>query len=329
MCSLLHDDENPSGFTCAIETAAYNHEMGPTKGDDAQLTSTPPDPLVVRRRFASHLSGAGIEIGPGHVPFPVPSALSIRYVDRWEPTENSSLFPELGQSPGFPKPDVIANLDLDRLAGLPDASQDFVIASHVLEHLANPLAMLVEIHRVLRQGGMLVLLIPDRHTTFDRDRGPTPLAHLIDEYQRDIREVDDAHILDFLIGTRETLGDDRGLADGYSAEEIGLHRRRSVHAHVWNVGEFEEVLQYVTDQLDLRWEVIDTMHPGSEGTYGDEFGWVLSKTTTDEHAHDEIRRRFWRRAPKEGCTRRHERQTLHPGGRLDVSGNRWRSRSTC
>lgn len=279
--------------------AAYNHEMESTESAAGDLTSTPPDPLVIRRRFASHLSGEGIEIGPGHVPFPVPPTLSVRYVDRWEPTVNSSLFPELGGQSGFPKPDVIANLDMERLTSLPDASQDFVIASHVLEHLANPLAMLVDIHRVMRPGALLVVLIPDRHRTFDRDRSPTPLPHLIDEYRRDVREVDDAHIIDFLIGTLPEPDGDRGPAQPtreFTAEEINLHRRRSVHVHVWDLDEFGEVMGYASEELGLRWNVIDAMPPGAEGTYGDEFGWVLSKVPDDTGPAGRFRR-FWRKPP--------------------------------
>ena len=86
--------------------------------------------------------------------------------------------------PGFPKPHIVSNLDIDLLGALADESQDFVIASHIIEHLANPLAMLVDIHRVLRDGGLLVLIVPDRHVTFDRSRQPTPLVHLVDEYER-------------------------------------------------------------------------------------------------------------------------------------------------
>ena len=145
--------------------------------------------------------------------------------------------------------------------------------------------MLEDIYRVLRVGGLLVLLIPDRHVTFDREREPTPLSHLIDEHRRDVREVDDAHVLDFLIGTRNTLNDDRTL-DQFKAElmaaEIELHRRRSVHAHVWNVDEFCELLNYTADTLGVRWEVVDSMSPGEPGTYGDEFGWVLRKRGAPE-----------------------------------------------
>lgn len=248
----------------------------------------------MRRRFTRRLVGQGVEIGPGHVPFPVPKRVHVRYVDRWDPGENSSLFPELGESPGFPRPDIVSNLDVDRLGGLADESQDFVIASHVIEHLANPLAMLVDIHRVLRTGGLLVLLVPDRHSTFDRDRPPTPLAHLVDEYRRDVREVDDAHITEYVIATRER-GDDAGdpdaPADDLTAENIALHRRRSVHAHVWDVDEFQAVLEYLADELQSYWVVVDTMAPGDKGTYGNEFGWVLARTT---QAGDVARSARWR-----------------------------------
>ena len=160
--------------------------------------------------------------------------------------------------------------------------------------------MLVDIHRVLRHDGLLVLLIPDRHKTFDRERAPTPLSHLIDEHRRDVREVDDAHILDFLIGTSETLGDIRTteqFTPDLMAEQISLHRQRSVHAHVWDVDEFGEVIDYAADQLGLRWNVIDTMPPNAEGTYGDEFGWVLSRAANDNDPRRGYRR-FWSRSAR-------------------------------
>jgi ubiquinone/menaquinone biosynthesis C-methylase UbiE len=42
----------------------------------------------------------------------------------------------------------------------PDNSFDYVIASHIIEHVVDDVALLKEIHRVLRPGGSAVLLIP-------------------------------------------------------------------------------------------------------------------------------------------------------------------------
>jgi SAM-dependent methyltransferase len=244
------------------------------------------DPETVRRRFGARLRGVGMELGPGHVPFPVPDGVTVRYVDRWQPEDNHCLFPELGDEPGFPVPDVVVNLDTNRLSAFADQSQDFVIASHVLEHLANPLAVFVDIYRVLKPGGLLALLLPDRHETFDREREPTPLLHLVDEYRHDVREVDDAHIIEFMIGThaltKDITGDAREMGlftDEQLAAQVVRHRQRSIHVHVWDHDEFSQVMRYGAEELGLRWKVIDTMAPGEPGTYNNEFGWLLSRRT--------------------------------------------------
>ena len=120
----------------------------------------PPHRAAMTALLARFLAGDGVELGPGHSPFPIPyPGTNVRYVDRWVPDTNRELFPELGEAT-FPMPDIVADLDTDRLSALDDESQDFVIASHVLEHLANPLAMLGEIHRVLRTWGVALVLLP-------------------------------------------------------------------------------------------------------------------------------------------------------------------------
>lgn len=53
--------------------------------------------------------------------------------------------------------------DLTRRLPFADNSIDYVYASHVLEHLsqANARRLLLDIHRVLRPGGLLRLVVPD------------------------------------------------------------------------------------------------------------------------------------------------------------------------
>jgi len=104
-----------------------------------------------RDTLSRHLVGSGIEVGPGSAPFVVPAGATVRYVDRLTSDEHAELFPEVPLG-DFVEPDVIADLDIEQLAGVESQSQDFVICSHVLEHLANPLGFLEEAHRVLRPG---------------------------------------------------------------------------------------------------------------------------------------------------------------------------------
>jgi SAM-dependent methyltransferase len=52
---------------------------------------------------------------------------------------------------------------------------DFVVASHVIEHVPDLVGWLSDIHAALRVGGVLALVIPDKRFTFDIHRRETPL----------------------------------------------------------------------------------------------------------------------------------------------------------
>ena len=212
------------------------------------------------RALARYVAGNGVELGPGHAPFSLPyPATTVRYVDRWKPDENRQLFPELGDEANFPMPDIVADLNVDRLSMLADESQDFVIASHLLEHLVDPLAHLAEIHRVLRPGGVVIIMLPDRRLTFDRDRAATTLEHLIEDHATGSRTVDDEHLEEFLRGT----GDWNEAWDATErAAQFDLHRQRSIHVHCWTQEEFLPVVRYSVTDMGLSWELLDALLGG-------------------------------------------------------------------
>lgn len=228
-----------------------------------------------RDALGRHLSGSGIEVGPGHVPFAVRPGVHVSYVDRLTAARHHELFPEVPRDSPFCEPDVVADLDADKLAPIESGSQDFVICSHVLEHLSDPLGFLDDAHRVLRVGGVLLLLLPDRRYTFDRARAPTPLACLVRDHEAGATVPDDAHVLEFLRDADQ--GPDFRLPDDPAerAELYAWHRARSIHVHCWNDREFREVLRYCTRDLHHGWRRVD--HLAAEDT-GIEFGYVLART---------------------------------------------------
>lgn len=59
---------------------------------------------------------------------------------------------------------------------------DYVLASHVIEHVPDMIGWLNEIDEILCVGGVLSLAIPDRRFTFDYFRRTTTLAEFIDAY---------------------------------------------------------------------------------------------------------------------------------------------------
>jgi hypothetical protein len=201
-----------------------------------------------RTAISETLDGDVLEIGPGYQAFPTAPGARVRFVDRRVPGGRDATWPELVGAPHGPAGDIDADLDVDGLSAVADASYDVVIASHVIEHVANPIAALAEFWRVLRPRGRLVLLVPDRHHTFDHRREPTPFAHVLEEYRAGVKEVSEAHIREFctaLFGQPPIHPPEVRAwhdPDALDAERFDLHRRRTIHVHVWNPEEFAALI---------------------------------------------------------------------------------------
>lgn len=109
---------------------------------------------------------------------------------------------ELGED----KPYVYAGKALGRqfireASEFPDiqsSSYDFLLSSHVIEHLANPLRGLQEWRRVLRDDGILILVAPHFDATFDRRRPVTTIEHMLEDFRNDVGEDDATHIAEAL-----------------------------------------------------------------------------------------------------------------------------------
>jgi SAM-dependent methyltransferase len=93
-----------------------------------------------------------------------------------------------------------------RALPLPDGTLDYLCSSHVLEHLPDPVAALHEWHRVLRRGGLLYLVVPDKRFTFDETRPVTPIEHLLRDFQEGTTDADTlAHIDEFVDQTNWSM----------------------------------------------------------------------------------------------------------------------------
>jgi SAM-dependent methyltransferase len=77
-----------------------------------------------------------------------------------------------------------------------DAPFDFVVASHVIEHIPNPIGWFQQVAKILRPGGIVSLVVPDKRFCFDARRDVTVAARWVDAYLRELDQPSYEQIYD-------------------------------------------------------------------------------------------------------------------------------------
>ncbi|MGO8856268.1 MAG: class I SAM-dependent methyltransferase [Steroidobacteraceae bacterium] len=132
--------------------------------------------------------------------------------------------------------------DATDLSPLASESYDFVLSSNCLEHVANPLKALAEWRRVLRQGGALVLVLPNQVTNFDHRRPVTAFSHLLDDLHRDVDEADLTHLDEILALHDLSLDPPAGTLENFKARSLENFKNRALHHHVFDLPLIDQVL---------------------------------------------------------------------------------------
>jgi predicted SAM-dependent methyltransferase len=190
-----------------------------------------------RKTFAARLQGQGVEIGPLHRRLVLPdgvSALALDHAPR-----------EVLQQKNVQFAHLIGNVDIiddaETLATVADARFDFLAAAHVFEHMRNPIAALAHWLRVVRPGGLVYLVVPDKRLTFDRHRVRTTLEHHILDYRQPSAERDLQHYLDYAL-----------LVDGHGQERAVEHAHRlaaaddRIHFHTFIPEDLMLIVRWMT-----------------------------------------------------------------------------------
>lgn len=133
--------------------------------------------------------------------------------------------------------------DAGDLSFAQDESIDFVCSSHVFEHLANPLKAIAEWKRVVRNGGIIYIAVPDKRHTFDRKRDRTPLSHLIDDFDNNVDHTDQTHIAEF----EEKWDPDPAQVPNKEQllQDAECPPPACFHHHVWIVDDIREILEHM------------------------------------------------------------------------------------
>ncbi len=227
------------------------------------------DMSFMRQFVTKDLSGSGVEFGAAANPLPIPLGVKVQYADLFEKPQLES---ELYTTDAFEYVTTDIHTSFDQMKGIRNSSQDFIIASHVIEHVRNPIGAIQTAWDKLKPNGKLVLIIPKRERTLDRTRPATSLQHLIEDSNNPCRYRDALHAIEFYAHTDKTMN----LKDAYDAATKSItDDQHSMHYHVWNEQEFYRVIKHINSK-EKKWKYAlrEKALPGS-GNY--EFYVVLKK----------------------------------------------------
>lgn len=208
-------------------------------------------PLKSTPKFREKISGKyGMEVG-GPSPFfrtflPIYDCIALldncvfANTTIWEGEVHSAFHYYPGKPPG--RNYIAEGTDLRQFG---DGSYDFLLSCHNLEHIANPIKALKEWVRVLKPNGAIVLVLPDGRRTFDHRRFPTPVSHMLSDYQANIGEEDLTHLEEIL--TKHDLRRDpsAGTLENFRKRSIENFSFRCLHHHVFNPENVRELLETV------------------------------------------------------------------------------------
>jgi len=138
------------------------------------------------------------------------------------------------------------------LSEIADEQYDFLLSSHSLEHVANPLKALKEWFRILKPKGKLILILPDKRYTFDKNREYTSFHHLLDDYKNDRTEDDTTHVEEILSTFDEEIAKVK-LKD-YKVSLSDIHANRCAHHHVFSPELAKTATEYVGFKVQAQYE---------------------------------------------------------------------------
>lgn len=227
----------------------------------------------------------GVEIGPLDRPIISRSAGRILYLDHHD-TEGLKQKYAAHAADGLVSPDDLAEVDLvadgRRFADILGTKGpiDYVVASHVIEHIPDPVGWLCDLAEGLRDGGLVSLVIPDRRFTFDRFRRPSNAGDLIDAFLQRRTVATAGQVFDYFANV--CMVESSAIWNGAQPERVpvpghtpatALQLARQlgrgtavpdVHCSVFAVAEFADVLRQII-MLDLLPYEVVALEPPSFG----------------------------------------------------------------
>jgi hypothetical protein len=118
--------------------------------------------------------------------------------------------------------------------------------------VANPFKTLQHMWQGVKDCGLLVISIPDKNFSYDRERQLTSFNHLLADYYSDIDQADDDHYIDFLQHVHPEAFRNREVF----LNALAFVKNRREHVHVWDSETFHSHLLKVLDIFGSPYSIV-------------------------------------------------------------------------
>ncbi len=202
---------------------------------------------IVKKYLTDTGKETGVEIGAFKTPIP---DISPVYVDRFNEYANEKTLADYyGDCSDLP---------------FKDCSLSYVVTSHVIEHVANPLTAFLEWYRVLQHNGIIYMVVPHRKKTFDHLRPLTTVEHIIDDYKNKVTQADGTHIEDFVLGVDwnqyspatppDQVDEEKAKLVATYKTSISNHHEINIHFHTFEPESMLELINKASHVLNVAGE---------------------------------------------------------------------------
>jgi SAM-dependent methyltransferase len=138
---------------------------------------------------------------------------------------------------------VIIN-DAVNITNVGDAAYDFIFSSHCLEHIANPIKALKEWLRIIKTGGHVILILPEKTRCFDHKREVSKFSTLLSQYEKNVGEDDLSTLPEILKNHDLAMDPPAGDLGSFTRRSLDNYNNRCLHHYVYSPELLVEICKY-------------------------------------------------------------------------------------
>ena len=121
---------------------------------------------------------------------------------------------------------------------------DFCFSSHSLEHIANPLKAIREWLRIVKSGGFIVIVVPEKSQCFDHRRNYSSFTTLLAQYEKEVGEDDLSTLPEILQNHDLAMDPPAGDLGAFTKRSLDNFNNRCLHHYVYSDELLHDICNY-------------------------------------------------------------------------------------